>query len=306
MKKKGSKGKVPAGDSSMRWLKRENFGSRLVLLWMAFFAGLVVAAFASVVASRLVAGLGDKAVVSAQIMLQDLLVFIMPAYVTARFACGKPMRFLRAETAPTWRAVVFVALLLALLLPCLNYITWLNESVTLPDSMASMERWMRATEDAARQVTEMLLAGNSLAAMLGCVLLIGVLTGLSEEAFFRGALMNVLARRQVNRHVCVWFVALIFSVLHFQFYGFVPRLLLGAIFGYAVIWSGSLWTAVIAHALNNSVVVVSDYLMSGGMIGTDIDTVGVPESGAFPALAVMSALLSCLLIRHRGWFFPSK
>jgi membrane protease YdiL (CAAX protease family) len=42
-----------------------------------------------------------------------------------------------------------------------------------------------------------------------------------------------------------------------QFYGFIPRMLLGAVFGYLVIYSGSIWAAVLAHFVNNSLAVLS-------------------------------------------------
>ena len=304
MSSKRGKGVNKAAGGAKPSLNRESFSRRQLIFWTSFFLGLILAVFVSASFSSAFIKWGVKASIAIQIVIQDALVFILPAYIAARFATSRPMRFVMADKAPSWRAVVFTVLLLLLVTPGLNYIVYLNESLTLPESMSALEQWMRVTEENARAVTDTLLDNNTLAAMAGCVLLVGLLTGFSEELFFRGALQGIFNAHRVNVHVSIWFVALVFSVLHFQFFGFVPRLLLGAMFGYLVYWSRSLWTSVIAHTLNNSVVVVSTYLISCGCLSTDIDSIGVPADGEFPALAVISLILTGFLISRRRYFFP--
>ena len=105
--------------------------------------------------------------------------------------------------------------------PAMNMIVHLNESVKLPESMAALEQWLKASEEAALAVTNQVVDVSSIPAMLLSVLYIGVLTGLGEEMFFRGALQNVLHKGIARQHFAVWTAAVIFSLLHFQFYGFV-------------------------------------------------------------------------------------
>ena len=187
---------------------------------------------------------------------------------------------------------------------------YLNEQLSLPDSLYAIEQWMRATEDAAKAVTDSFLTGNTILGLLGCVLLLGVLTGLSEEMLFRGALQGTLIESR-NVHFSIWLTAFVFSVLHFQFFGFVPRMLLGAIFGYLLVWTGSLWVPVIAHALNNSVVVISSYFHpttpeAANAIKTSFETIGVPTDGDFPKLAFISLILTYFLLRYRYLILPRK
>lgn len=239
-------------------------------------------------------------------VVQDMLVFILPACVTARVVTKKPAIFLKLNVAPSWLAVLFTVLFTVLSMPAMNYIVSLNANISLPDSMQGIEQWMRATEQAAQDVTNMFLAHSSFIEMIGAVLLVGVFTGFSEEMFFRGGLQGIFTGQKINVHISIWFVAIMFSVLHFQFFGFVPRMLLGAIFGYMVYWSGSLWTAVIAHTLNNSMVVVGNYLLSSGAIDCNLDALGVPSDGSFPNLAVISLILTGFLIAYRRYFLCSK
>lgn len=290
-------------------LNRNSLNSRQIILWSCFFFGLV---FASIITAALtgILSIGSKPLLTISIVLQDLLVFIIPAFITARFITSKPLSFLKLNATPHWRDILFVILLLAISMPAMNYIVYLNEQLSLPDSLSAIEQWMRATEDAAKAVTDSFLTGNTLLGLLGCVLLLGVLTGLSEEMLFRGALQGTLIESR-NVHFSIWLTAFVFSVLHFQFFGFVPRMLLGAIFGYLLVWSGSLWVPVIAHALNNSVVVISSYFHpttpeAANAIETSFETIGVPTDGDFPKLAFISLILTYFLLRYRYLILPRK
>ena len=71
--------------------------------------------------------------------------------------------------------------------------------------------------------------------------------------------MNFLEERG-NIHLSIWASAIIFSAIHFQFYGFIPRLLLGALFGYLYYWSGNLLIPMFAHFVNNAFGVIMIYL----------------------------------------------
>ena len=290
-------------------LNRNSLNSRQIILWSCFFFGLV---FASIITAALtgILSIGSKPLLTISIVLQDLLVFIIPAFITARFITSKPMSFLKLNATPHWRDILFVILLLAISMPVMNYIVYLNEQLSLPDSLSAIEQWMRATEDAAKAVTDSFLTGNTLLGLLGCVLLLGVLTGLSEEMLFRGALQGTLIESR-NVHFSIWLTAFVFSVLHFQFFGFVPRMLLGAIFGYLLVWTGSLWVPVIAHALNNSVVVISSYFHpttpeATNAIEISFETIGVPTDGDFPKLAFISLILTYFLLRYRYLILPRK
>ena len=185
----------------------------------------------------------------------------------------------------------------------MNYIVDWNQNLHLPHALNGLEKTMRAMEDGAQAVTEQLLNTESWAMMLMTVLLVGVLTGMGEEAFFRAGMLGSMRHGGVNRHVAVWTAAIVFSAIHLQFYGFVPRMLLGAWFGYVMLWSGEVWTPIIAHALNNSAVVVCTFLAHNKYIsGNFLETLGVPQQGEKPFLAIASAIATALVI----WAFMRK
>ena len=139
-------------------------------------------------------------------------------------------------------------------------------------------------------VTEIFLIMESPADLLLNLFVIGFIAALSEEVFFRGALQRVLIEWTGSVHKGVWIAAVIFSAIHLQFYGFFPRMVLGAMLGYMFVWSGSLWIPIFAHFINNAVGVLLNYYVQKGKIPEEIENIG-SASGEVVVL-IMSVVLT--------------
>ena len=188
--------------------------------------------------------------------LQNIGMFIIPAVIVARiFNAGKAMRVMQINRCPNVMQIAMVLLIYVASAPMMNGIVLWNEGWQLPEWLS----WLREMEDAAMAATEQMLSLTSVGRLVVAILLVGVLTGIGEEFFFRGSLQRLLLEQNMNRHAAIWITAFIFSVVHMQAFGVVPRMLLGAYFGYLAVWSGSLWLPILAHALNNSVAVAAYY-----------------------------------------------
>lgn len=192
-------------------------------------------------------------------VIQDILLFITPALGTAMLITRLPATFLCIDRRPAAASILWGIVTLTASIPLMDaVITW-NQSWTLPQSMASLEKIIRAAEDQANALTEMMLGGHSAGSLLMGILIVGILAAISEELFFRGSLQRLLTTGRVNHHIAVWASAIIFSAFHMQIFGFVPRMLLGALFGYALVWSRSLWVPITLHAFNNTLYVIARY-----------------------------------------------
>lgn len=235
-------------------------------------------------------------------VLQNIIAFIVPAVAVAllsKMVDGVGLwHRLRLDKAPAlkWVAVIIVIYFVAL--PAMNWITMWNEGLRLPASMQGIEETFRAAEDKAQEITTQMLQFGSLLNMLVMLMIVAVITALGEELFFRSALLgSALDRHPRRAHLLVWTVAIIFSAFHFQFYGFVPRMLLGAWFGYLMLWSGSVWVPIIAHAFNNGMVVVVSYLVEEKIFSDNkLDTIGTTDDASFPWLALASAVVTITLV----------
>lgn len=274
-----------------------NYGpaARLALLGVLFIASLMLLAVVSAGASAFLPAGRTLLMLSAA--AQDILCFALPAWALARPCGGEPARVLgldRGAPARAWLGVVAVGVLAW---PAMEQIVAWNEALPLaPDSM------FRRMEQEAQAATDMLLGDASVWGLISGVLVVGVLTGLCEEMFFRGGVQRVLREGGLNRHVAVWSAALIFSALHFQLLGFVPRMLMGAFFGYLYVWSGSLWLPAAAHALNNSVVVIVSWIS----LHTGTDYALPPTAMPWLAAASAGATAAVLVLWRRRLFFTRK
>ncbi len=105
----------------------------------------------------------------------------------------------------------------------------------------------------------MLVSAGSVQMMIANLIILAVLPAAGEEMIFRGVIQRMLGRILRRGDMAVWLAAFIFSAMHFQFYGFIPRFILGLVFGYLYYWTGNLWLPVTAHIINNSVTVISSW-----------------------------------------------
>jgi membrane protease YdiL (CAAX protease family) len=175
------------------------------------------------------------------------------------------------------------------------FIGW-NAGVTLPDFLAEFEAWAREKEDIATRITQFLTSFDSTAQFMVAFIVIAVLPAFGEELVFRGMVQRELHKGTGNIHVAIWIAACLFSALHLQFFGFVPRVLLGALFGYLYHWSGNLLIPVIAHFVNNGFSLLMIYFHKTEIAGVDLES---PKAAPWPIVLTFSFLTFTLLYYFR-------
>jgi len=200
-------------------------------------------------------------------------VFIFPPFVLAFLCSKKPLAYLWLNQKTSWLDAGYVILFMLIIIPFVNLLGEMNQQLVLPKFMAGLESTLKSMEDQANKLVEQMLQVHGYAALLFNVFLIALLPAIGEELFFRGALIRVFQNWK-GMIPAIWIVAILFSTIHLQFYGFVPRLLMGAFFGYLILWSGNIRLAVIAHFINNVVAVLFYYFKFNGIKLPDIDSIG--------------------------------
>lgn len=177
-------------------------------------------------------------------------------------------------------------------------IEW-NQGIVFPESLRGIEKWMKKSEESAGELTKFLTDFKTPSQLIVAMIVVAVLAGISEELLFRGVLQNITLRAFGNPHIAIWFAAFVFSFIHFQFYGFFPRMLLGALFGYLYYWTKNIWVPIFAHFVNNGFTLLMAYLYSTKAVEIDIeDTKSVPLS-----MALGSLLLTTIFLR---WFWMKR
>lgn len=239
----------------------------------------------------------------AQSVVQTIFVFIAAALISAWIISRRPFSFLGMSQRVSWRPFVGVVCVYILGIPFLNQLIYWNSQMSLPESMAGLETTLRGMEEMNGKVSDIILSTDSVGGLLAGILIVGLLTGLGEEMLFRGMLQRSMSIYSRMGQWAIWIAAVIFSAVHMQFFGFFPRLLLGAFFGYLLFSTGSLWPSIFAHALNNSIVVVTCWsAVRNGSI-PEPDMLWVVKEG-FPLPALVSIISTVLfLIFCYKWFF---
>lgn len=149
--------------------------------------------------------------------------------------------------------------------PFFEFTVYLNEQMQLPSFLKGLEDWMRVKEDEMAALTKALLTRDSVGGLLINLFMIGILAAVGEELLFRGCLQNILLKWTGKIHIAIWLTAFVFSAIHFQFFGFLPRMLIGALCGYLYFWGKSIWLPILAHFINNaSAIVIAFYLTKSG------------------------------------------
>lgn len=209
------------------------------------------------------AGAGEKAQMILKYLLssQQIALFIVPALLFTSMMKGEGRLVLGMNTSPWTLDLLLVIILAFLLFPVTSFTGLLNSKMSLPDWLSGVENWMRVKEETASHATGILISSFNIRDMTINILVLAVFPAFGEELIFRGALQQILCRIFRSGHKGIWVTAFLFSLLHFQFFGFIPRLILGLVFGYLFYWTRNLWMSIAAHFINNAVPVVLSFFI---------------------------------------------
>ena len=232
--------------------------------------------------------------------LQTVATFLLPALAGAYLWSERPMQWLHLGKKPSWQEVLASVVVMLLAIPGINLLSAWNQQMALPEWMSGIEQWMRMQEDAASQLTEQFLQVSTVGGLLVNIGLMALLPAVAEELTFRGVVQGMFTR---NKHVAIWAAAAIFSFVHFQFYRFIPRMLLGAMFGYMLWWTGSLWVPMLMHFVNNCAAVVVAFWAYNYMEEEDVailETIGTEDT---LLLGVFSVCIVLIMMVMYGYFY---
>lgn len=229
-------------------------------------------------------------------IMQSVFAIALPAYLIVAWTNHKPVYYLKIiNDGKLPSKMIFALLVFMVSYFFASFLAQLNKGMILPESMKNIEEMMRSMEDAALETTDMLLSGKSLGSLIMNLVVVAGFAAISEELFFRGALQQFIYEKLKNDHVSIWLTALVFSLVHFQFYGFLPRLFLGAILGYLFIYTKNLWAPILFHFLNNATVIILNFFCSDKEWYKNIEETSITP--VFVVFATVSLLLTIALFR---------
>lgn len=236
-----------------------------------------------------------ESIVSLKILqiCQGIGLFIVPGFLLALYFSSEPKKYLGFKKINI-NLGFLTALTVVFAFPAINLLASLNEQIPLPE-------WMNGMEEKAQMLTKAFMQVNSFGGVLVNVFMIAILPAIGEELIFRGILQKLFAELTGKTFWGIIISATLFSAMHLQFQGFIPRFALGVLFGYLFVWSGSLWLPVIAHFINNSIAIIGYTLIYKGNLPAEAENVGgLTVLWPLGIISIISVLALLVKIKSEG------
>ena len=222
----------------------------------------------------------------------QLFTFVFPPIAYAFLVKEKPVNALGLKNAKILWLLIGTAMIFAIM-PLNSILAEWNAGLKLPESLSALEQMMKQMQESASAMIEKFVSVDTIGGLILNLFMIAGLAALGEELLFRSIIQTSLIKICKNAHVGILIASAIFSFIHLEFYGFVPRLILGMLLGYMFYFSGSIWIPRLMHFLNNGTVVLIYFLNNKGITNIDVDTFG---QTSIPILIVSIVVMIALFL----------
>lgn len=226
------------------------------------------------------------------LVINHFFIFILPPIIVALFFYKKKwISFLQLNFTPKElqiKNVFYASLIIIASFPIAQFALWLNQQIPLPD-------WAKTIEENTNEMLKNMLAVESPFELFVNLIVVAVIPAFGEELLFRGFIQRNFEKWLNNPHAAVWLAAILFSTFHMQFEGFLPRMMLGALLGYSLYYSGSLWVPIVAHFIYNAIQVIAIYLYSIKVSEVDIEQIDKTPFGLI--------IISIIFVFSIGYYF---
>ena len=189
-------------------------------------------------------------------------IFIIPPIVISYLLSSEKLSYIGIGKTPQLISLIIVAFSIFAIIPVIDFLAYVNSGMSFPESLSWVENWMREKEDMALVLTQEFLYMDGISDFMINMVMLAIIPAVGEEFLFRGVFQRIFSDWTKNVHVSIFITAVLFSAFHFQFYGFLPRLVLGLFLGYLFLWSKNIWLPVFGHFVNNATAVIYYYFSS--------------------------------------------
>jgi uncharacterized protein len=228
-------------------------------------------------------------------IISEIFIFIVPVIVFVFLVAKRKAEYLQIDKSGKISVYLLAGLLMLVASPLINFMAEINSYLTLPPWLHGLEEWMKTSEAKDDALTTAFIGHQNYFDLFMNLIMIALVAAIAEELYFRAAFQKILVNMTKSTHAGIWITGAIFSAIHVQFYGFLPRMLMGVYLGYLLFWTGSLWVPVFAHFINNGAAVVFAFLEERKIISADADKVGSHGSEALFVL-ISTVLVIVLLV----------
>lgn len=225
--------------------------------------------------------------------IASVFIFIIPCILLSYFSTKESFNIFGFKSELKRQNILLILFMMIFIQPFVVFCMQLNASFlhSVSDYIPVIYNQMELMEDKAAELTNFFLSMNSPMDLLFNLFLIALIPAIGEELFFRGIVQKKLGNILKSTHVSVIITSFIFSAIHMQFFGFLPRFILGLILGYLFYYSANLWMSVLGHFINNALGVLLMYSAFANKLTPDITNIKNTDISLFQAFFSVSVVL---------------
>jgi len=235
-------------------------------------------------------------------IFQSIGMFVIPPIVIVYLSRTNVISSLSLNKNPNLLVLLLAGIVMIVGMPLIDVMSVFNSKMVFPEALGWLEDWMRQSEENVARITKIFLDVSSVSGLMLNLFMVALIPAIGEELMFRGFIQKFIAKR-LNIHIAIFISAFIFSAIHMQFFGFLPRLVMGMFFGYLLYWSGSLWLPMFAHFVNNAAAVIITYKM--GVENMSSESI-VDDKTNYLYIVISSLFITASLVYIIYWFSTNK
>ena len=264
----------------------------VLLVFISSFIGIILSSIISPTEADILLEENKNKLKISQ-FIASVFIFIIPCILLSYFSTKESFNIFGFKSELKRQNILLILFMMIFIQPFVVFCMQLNASFlhSVSDYIPKIYNQMELMEDKAVELTNYFLRMNSPIDLLFNLFLIALIPSIGEELFFRGIVQKKLGNILKSPHVAVIITSFIFSAIHMQFFGLLPRFLLGVILGYLFFYSGNLWTSVLAHFINNAMGVLLMYSAFSENLTPDITNIESTEISLFQAFFSVSVVL---------------
>lgn len=279
-------------------IKKTSKLERIFILAALIVFGLIIGSVLGLLYPVLT-GCGPKELNSLRFIqiCSQIFTFVLPPVIYAILVKEKPMISLGfRKTSLLW--IIIGIALMYVIMPINSIFAEWNANIKLPEAIGSLEELLKTMQEAATEMMEKFVNVNTVGGLIINLFMIAGLAAIGEELLFRSVIQTSLIKTCKNVHIGIFLTSVIFSLIHFEFYGFIPRLVLGLLLGYMYFYTRSIWVPMAMHFVNNGTIVVLYYINNVSNANINIDEFG--KTNTFLLISSIIATIALL------WFATKK
>lgn len=230
----------------------------------------------------------------------ELSIFMIPALIFAYKNSQSINNYWGIKQKQGGITIILVIALYFVAVPLVAWLVKINENVRFPESLQTLENALKSIQDSATEMTEKFMNVSTIGGILVNIFVMAIVPAVSEEMLFRGCIQKTLTDKMRNKFLAILISAFIFSAAHLEFYGLLPRFILGIILGYVFYYTGNILMSMLLHFINNSIAVIAGYIQFHLNNGVEPETMfTTPPTWMIVSSAVLTVALLIILGRNR-------